>query len=1042
MRAFIVAAIVSQVFVGIELVSAAEVSTQVPEIQSAVVSAGDGVITTVKPAKPTPNVDFAAGPAAEWIWAADEPQQCWLRHTFETNAKSAVLIATCDNVMSVKLNGKSVANSSTWQNPVTVDVTKSLKAGANTLTANVKNDGAGGARGFVLKLLLTGEDGSKEYVVTNTKWEFATDKDFENTVDGVSHGKMGVGPWNNVFAAPGSSPAPGLTSSVPRDVFQLLPGFQVELLYTVPKAEQGSWVSIAFDDKGRLLASDQGGKGLFRITPPPIGSKEETRVEHLDVAITSSQGMLWAFDSLYVSVNGGPGSGLYRLTDTNDDDQFDNVEKLKALQGGGEHGPHALRLSPDGESIYIIAGNHTNPPEEFDSSRIRSNWGEDLLLPRQWDARGHARGKLAPGGWIAKTDPDGKTWEMVSIGYRNPYDMDFSPEGELFAYDADMEWDMGSSWYRPTRICHAVSGSEFGWRSGTGKWPTWNVDSLPEVVDIGPGSPVGVEFGTGTKFPAKYQRALYCCDWTFGTMYAVHLTPKGSSYVGEREEFLSRTPLPLTDTAVGPDGALYFTVGGRGAQSALFRVTYVGDDSTAPAEPVDDYAALRELRHKIEELHVEGQSSKDNVEWLWPNLGHADRHIRYAARTALEFQDRDLWQSLVLAESDPQTLITASVALSRQGEANLRDKLAERLLSLKFADLGEQQQLEYLRAVALVFIRLGDPSPAVRQAFAGSLEVHYPAKSPAMNRELVQMLVYLNSPKVIAKTLKMLQPGEQTEVAVDIPEVLARNSGYGGTIAKMLANQVNLDHMNYAFTLRNMKYGWTLEQRREYLAWYGEATGKSGGASFQGFLKNMQNDWLALATESERKALAGDIVQNAPKEAELPKPKGPGKEWTMDELVALTQSGLTGRSFENGKRAYAASRCISCHRYTGEGGSTGPDVTNVAGRFSYKDLLESMIDPSKVVSDQYRASIITTNAGKVYTGRVLGEADGKLSVLVDPVDITKVVEIAKDDVDEQLPSPTSLMPQKLLNTLNQDEVLDLLAYLMSRGNPNDPVFAD
>jgi len=117
-------------------------------------------------------------------------------------------------------------------------------------------------------------------------------------------------------------------------------------------------------------------------------------------------------------------------------------------------------------------------------------------------------------------------------------------------------------------------------------------------------------------------------------------------------------------------------------------------------------------------------------------------------------------------------------------------------------------------------------------------------------------------------------------------------------------------------------------------------------------------------------------------------------------------------------------------------------VTNVAGRFSYKDLLESMIDPSKVVSDQYRASIITTNGGKVYTGRVLGESDGKLSVLIDPVDITKVVEIPKDDVDEQLPSPTSLMPQKLLNTLNQDEVLDLLAYLMSRGNPNDPVFAD
>ena len=169
--------------------------------------------------------------------------------------------------------------------------------------------------------------------------------------------------------------------------------------------------------------------------------------------------MLWAFDALYISVNGGPGSGLYKATDTNKDDELDKVEKLADFRGGGEHGPHALRLSPDGKSIYVIAGNHTDPPQKLDSSRIRTNWGEDLLLPRQWDARGHARGKLAPGGWVAKTDPDGKNWEMVSIGYRNPYDFDFTPEGELFAYDADMEWDLGSPWYRPTRICHVVSGS-------------------------------------------------------------------------------------------------------------------------------------------------------------------------------------------------------------------------------------------------------------------------------------------------------------------------------------------------------------------------------------------------------------------------------------------------------------------------------------------------------------------------------------------------------------------------------------------------------
>src|SRR5262249_54600473 len=187
-------------------------------------------------------------------------------------------------------------------------------------------------------------------------------------------------------------------------------------------------------------------------------------------------------------------------------------------------------------------------------------------------------------------DPDGKTWEVFSIGYRNEYDFAFNADGEMFVYDSDMEWDMGAPWYRPTRVVHATSGSEFGWRSGTGKWPSYYVDSLPQMVDIGPGSPVGMEFGYGAKFPAKYQKALFCCDWTFGTISALHLEPEGSTYKAVKEEFVSRTPLPLTDAVVAPDGALYFIIGGRGTQSELFRVTYFGKEPT-------DRVEYRDPRH-------------------------------------------------------------------------------------------------------------------------------------------------------------------------------------------------------------------------------------------------------------------------------------------------------------------------------------------------------------------------------------------------------------------------------------------------------------
>ncbi|MCH2601028.1 MAG: hypothetical protein MKZ94_16575, partial [Pirellulales bacterium] len=66
-------------------------------------------------------------------------------------------------------------------------------------------------------------------------------------------------------------------------------------------------------------------------------------------------------------------------------------------------------------------------------------------------------------------DPEGNNWELLATGFRNQFDAAFDNEGDVFAYDADMEWDVNTPWYRPTRICHVVSGAEFGWRNGSGK---------------------------------------------------------------------------------------------------------------------------------------------------------------------------------------------------------------------------------------------------------------------------------------------------------------------------------------------------------------------------------------------------------------------------------------------------------------------------------------------------------------------------------------------------------------------------------------------
>src|SRR5581483_11820633 len=142
---------------------------------------------------------------------------------------------------------------------------------------------------------------------------------------------------------------------------------------------------------------------------------------------------------------------------------------------------------------------------------------------------------------------------------------------------SDMEWDWGLPWYRATRIIHAVPGGEYGWRSGSAKMPSYYEDTLPPALEVGLGSPTGIEFGTASDFPRKYREALFAQDWAYGRLFAVHITPEGSTYTAQAEVFLKGKPLNLTSMAFGRDGAMYFITGGRGTQSGLYRVSFVGD---------------------------------------------------------------------------------------------------------------------------------------------------------------------------------------------------------------------------------------------------------------------------------------------------------------------------------------------------------------------------------------------------------------------------------------------------------------------------------
>ncbi len=787
------------------------------------------------------------------------------------------------------------------------------------------------------------------------------------------------------------------------DSFRLAEGFIAELVHQVPE-QQGSWVSLATTPDG-LVASDQYGQ-LYRIHPG--ADDRQTRVEPIDVDLGNAHGLLWAFDSLYVVAHRREErtpSGLYRVTDSAGDGRLDRVELLREFQGEGEHGPHAVIAGPDGKSLYICAGNHTALPE-YQRTRVPPHWNEDNLLRRIWDPGGHAVGIMAPGGWICKTDPDGRELELVSVGFRNQFDIAFNPAGELFTFDADMEWDIGTPWYRPTRVCHVTSGSEFGWRGGDAKWPAWFPDSLPPVIDVGPGSPTGIVFGTGARFPEKYQRALFIADWSFGMIHAIHLRANGASYAAEREVFCSAPALQVTDMTIHSDGNLYFAIGGRRTPSALYRIRAREAVADSASVPPGEPTAESRLRHNLERYHLEGCGGA--VDQVLAQLDHSDRFVRYAARTALEQTPPELWRDQAFAETRQEAVLELVVALARVAprqpgsDQELFDLIGKKIT---WDSLDEGQRLHCLRGIGLVVLRHGPPDDAGRAWINESLGPHYPCDSDLINRELARLLVTTGPARYVETTLKLLDESPTQE-----------------------------SQIHYVMALRLADKGWSNETRKRYLRWFVESAVFQGGKSFAGYLHQARAEFIEALPPGEREQLAA-LIAHEPVEQDpyaTLRARTVVRDWTTEELIPAVQAAdWTARDLENGRSVFAAAQCYKCHQFAGSGGIVGPDLTGLSRRYTTEYLLETIVDPHKAISDQYQATVFELEDGRVIVGRVADLNGNDLKVQTDMIAPGKLTTINRNSILASRPSSTSPMPDDLLNSFTEDDILDLMALLRS-----------
>ena len=491
---------------------------------------------------------------------------------------------------------------------------------------------------------------------------------------------------------------------------------------------------------------------------------------------------------------------------------------------------------------------------------------------------------------------------------------------------------------------------------------------------------------------------------------------------------------------------MYFAIGGRKVQSGLYRVTYVGKESTdtvkyqAPAPSAEVVA-----RKALEKFH--GKQDPAAAEAAWPHLSSPDRWLRFAARVVLEHQPYAGWSERAFAEKNTTARLEALLALTRQAakcpyhteraakpdprtgiapttaaptaaEAALRDRLLAALRADDFSQLTLEQKLLHVRLTEIILHRYGNPDAAGVAAIVAQYDAAYPSADFGLNWLLVETLGHLQSPTLAAKAMAFVANAGSQE-----PELEVMRS------------------------VRMLKTGWTPALREAQLNWFVKAASYRGGSSFGKFVEFIRNDSLATFTPEElarhEKLIA--LAKNPPVKSAYENVGAmfagrTPKNWTLEELSAATKTGLKGRDFAQGKKVFSAAACFTCHRFGNAGGMTGPDLTLSGGRYSPHDFLDQIINPSKVINEQFAPVIVTKNNGETFSGVVVNLNGDRVNINTDLSDPSQQVSIDRKEVKSMELSTVSPMPPMLLSMLTQEEILDLVAYVLSGGDKENAFF--
>jgi len=465
--------------------------------------------------------------------------------------------------------------------------------------------------------------------------------------------------------------------------------------------------SLTIDSLGRVVVS---GQGYVRILEDTDGDGTADRaIDYADGPKTGAQGMFFVGRDLICSGD----DGIIRFRDRNGDDRADAPPDLfLRINAGKEHDAHAIRKGPDGW-WYVITGN---------SAGVTSKY---VGLPTSPVEKPQA-------GTILRLTPDMTKGEVFAHGFRNAYDFDFGPNGDLFAFDSDGEREISLPWYQPTRVFHVLPGSHQGWVTESWKRPDYFFDAPPVVGAFGRSSPTGVVTYQHEQFPPAFRGAMFVLDWTYGRILALRLKPDEGTWISEWIEFMTATGqngFAPTDAEVGPDGSLFVSIGGRGTRGGVYRIRARQEPGAPRPLP---FSAVRPKRA-------------------------ADRlTLCLNAPQPLSSWSRMIWEPLA-KELTAEPFIGAAMDRNRASAERIR---AIEILTEKFSGLDG----DMVQSLA------GDPDPLIRARAVWSIGR---TRTNSPNYRNVEPFLNDAHPLVVRTALEALS-GVEPEVISDLRSALGR----------------------------------------------------------------------------------------------------------------------------------------------------------------------------------------------------------------------------------------------------------------------------